>query len=223
MIDACGVAGGRVPGMGPGIEGADYHSTPNAPRGMRGSALPRRPTGTVWKAGSSVEVAFTVKASHGGGYQYRLCPANGSLTEECFQQRPLDFVGQQSMRWGGVGGEQIWFNGTYVTEGTTPPNSMWSRLPVPRAPWQWDECIGGQSFEPMCNESAACADAHVEAGLEGTMACKCSGRDLPALEIIDRVQIPADLPAGEWVLGWRWDCEQSSQIWASCSDVTIAP
>jgi hypothetical protein len=31
------------------------------------------------------------------------------------------------------------------------------------------------------------------------------------LEIVDRVAIPADLPAGEWVLGWRWDCEQSTR------------
>jgi hypothetical protein len=38
---------------------------------------------------------------------------------------------------------------------------------------------------------------------------------------VDRVAIPTDLPAGDWVLGWRWDCEQSPQVWASCSDVTI--
>jgi hypothetical protein len=35
----------------------------------------------VWAAGSSVEVGFTVKASHGGGYSYRLCPANETLDE----------------------------------------------------------------------------------------------------------------------------------------------
>ena len=35
------------------------------------------------------------------------------------------------------------------------------------------------------------------------------------------IQIPAGLPAGEYVLGWRWDCEQSNQIWQSCSDVMI--
>jgi hypothetical protein len=220
VIDACGMAGGRFPGQGHGIEGADYHSTPNAPLGMRGSALPRRPSGTVWKAGDSVEVAWTVKASHGGGYQYRLCPANSTLTEDCFQERPLDFVGQQSFRWGGMGGKQMWFNGTYVTEGTTPTGSMWSKIPVPRGPWDWDDCIGGMSFEPACEESAECANAY-EGKLDGTMTCKCSGRDLPGLEIVDRVRIPADLPAGEWVLGWRWDCEQSSQIWSSCSDVTI--
>merc|ERR1712046_209020 len=39
--------------------------------------------------------------------------------------------------------------------------------------------------------------------------------------IIDRIQIPEGLAAGEYVLGWRWDCEQSQQVWASCSDITI--
>ena len=164
----------------------------------KGRTLPRRPSGTVWKVGvrvgDSVEVAWTVKASHGGGYQYRLCPANSTLTEDCFQERPLDFVGQQSFRWGGMGGKQMWFNGTYVTEGTTPAGSMWSKFPVSRGPWDWDDCIGGMSFEPACEESAECANAYenaMEGKLEGTMACKCSGRDLPGLEIVDRVRIPA--------------------------------
>ena len=26
------------------------------------------------------------------------------------------------------------------------------------------------------------------------------------------VHVPADLPAGDYVLGWRWDCEQTSQV-----------
>ena len=48
-----------------------------------------------------------------------------------------------------------------------------------------------------------------------------SGGPEPTLEIVDRVLIPADLPAGEYVLGWRWDCEESNQVWQSCSDVTV--
>ena len=43
----------------------------------------------------------------------------------------------------------------------------------------------------------------------------------PHLEIVDRVVVPADLPEGEYVMGWRWDCEESNQIWQSCSDVTV--
>lgn len=25
----------------------------------------------------------------------------------------------------------------------------------------------------------------------------------------------AQLPAGEWVLGWRWDCEETAQVWGN--------
>eukprot|EP00041_Stephanoeca_diplocostata_P025534 m.670651 g.670651 ORF g.670651 m.670651 type:complete len:77 (-) comp22767_c0_seq1:1317-1547(-) len=45
--------------------------------------------------------------------------------------------------------------------------------------------------------------------------------DLPMLEMVDMVQLPAGLVPGSYVLGWRWDCEESTQVWTSCSDVTI--
>ena len=52
--------------------------------------------------------------------------------------------------------------------------------------------------------------------------CKCSGEWGPYdLEIVDKVQIPAHLPAGKYVVGFRWDCEESNQVWSSCSDVTV--
>jgi len=53
-------------------------------------------------------------------------------------------------------------------------------------------------------------------GIEG----RCSG-DFIGGQIVDHVVIPKDLPKGDWVVGFRWDCEQSAQIWASCADVTI--
>ena len=40
------------------------------------------------------------------------------------------------------------------------------------------------------------------------------------MEIVDTVLIPPDLEPGDWVLGWRYDCEESSQVWSSCSDVS---
>jgi hypothetical protein len=39
--------------------------------------------------------------------------------------------------------------------------------------------------------------------------------------VVDKVLIPEDLEVGEYVMSWRWDCEQSSQIWLNCADVTI--
>ena len=58
--------------------------------------------------------------------------------------------------------------------------------------------------------------------------CKCSGFSspigplLPNLEIVDRLQIPDTLEPGRYVLQWRWDCEETDQVWASCADVAIA-
>ena len=40
------------------------------------------------------------------------------------------------------------------------------------------------------------------------------------LEIVDTLELPASLQPGQYVLGWRWDCEESTQIWASCSGMS---
>ena len=39
--------------------------------------------------------------------------------------------------------------------------------------------------------------------------------------ISDRVLVPKDLPAGDYVLGWRWDAEETAQVWQSCADVIV--
>ena len=39
--------------------------------------------------------------------------------------------------------------------------------------------------------------------------------------MVDKLHVPADLPAGDYSLSWRWDCEQTPQVWNSCSDVTV--
>merc|ERR1740121_1007792 len=48
------------------------------------------------------------------------------------------------------------------------------------------------------------------------------GKDLLGknVAIVDLVKVP-QLPAGEYVVGFRWDCETSSQIWQSCADISI--
>ena len=65
-----------------------------------------------------------------------LCPLADKLDESCMQKTPLQFVGPASLRWGGPGGKQIFFNGTDVTEGVQPPGSVWRMNPIPRNdPW----------------------------------------------------------------------------------------
>ena len=39
--------------------------------------------------------------------------------------------------------------------------------------------------------------------------------------VLDTLQVPTGLAKGDYVLGFRWDCEKSAQVWAACADVTI--
>lgn len=59
---------------------------------MGSMVLPKRPTGTAWKRGTVASARWELTAPHGGGYQYRLCPADAELTEACFQKTPLEFA-----------------------------------------------------------------------------------------------------------------------------------
>jgi hypothetical protein len=69
--------------------------------------------------------------------------------------------------------------------------------PIPRN----DKAQTGEGFPPHCDESKGYKCSGMQDG---------SNAD-PTLEIVDRVMIPAALPAGEYVLGWRWDCEESNR------------
>lgn len=42
-----------------------------------------------------------------------------------------------------------------------------------------------------------------------------------SFNIVDKLEIPSDLEAGDYLLSWRWDCEQSPQIWQNCADVRL--
>jgi hypothetical protein len=57
---------------------------------------------------------------------------------------------------------------------------------------------------------------------------RCDGNGMGACSsdwvvglISDEVIIPKDLEPGHWVLSWRWDCEETAQIWQNCADVEI--
>lgn len=225
VIDACGMAGGRHPGQGIGGAGAQYQNTSLAKEGEYGSKLPGMPPQATWKAGDSVEVGWTLTAHHGGGYAYRLAPADGPLTEEEFRKMPLDFAKGSTLRWGGDRSTDLNFSpeekGWQTNQGTVPSGSMWRKMPIPTILWERE----GPSFEPVCEESEECKKAAtMQHGKPGV--CKCSGHSnlgplLPNIEIVDKIMIPSSLKPGRYVLQWRWDCEETSQIWNSCSDVEV--
>ena len=38
---------------------------------------------------------------------------------------------------------------------------------------------------------------------------------------MDKVVVPHDVEAGVYLLSWRWDCEESTQVWQNCADINI--
>jgi len=210
-FDPCGMAGG---GPKAGVESGEYNTTNFAQQGDLGSkSLPYTPTGTVWTAGELATTAWFIRANHGGGYIFWLCPRNESLTEECFRQHPLRFEGPQTLKWNDGTTEDI--NGTYVEEGTNPAGSMWAMNPLPPTP--------DETFPSPCKTHREPTDAPMAVGQFGQNQDGCSGNWPTTVIIMDKVRVPADTPPGEYVLGWRWDCEQTAQVWQSCADITIAP
>lgn len=224
VFDSCGMAGGSpwsigAPGWAPGgaaAAGVRYMNTTYAKQGDLGSkVLPPAPSGTVWTAGELVEVSWTMRTNHGGGYQWRIAPAGGELTEAVFQQTVLEPEGMSSLRWGGKSGKQMWFKPTRVSTGTVPNGSTWTMNPLPRA----DSTKYPNAMDAF---PAPCYDPNAPADSEAAYQGLCSGWYGPDnLEIVDSVRLPARLAPGPYVVQWRWDCEESSQIWLNCADVTV--
>ena len=222
VFDACGMAGGSPwaigkPGWAPGgpsAAGVRYQNTTHAKQGDLGSNLPAAPSGVSWSAGSLVEVSWTMRTNHGGGYQWRIASAKGPLTEEAFQKTVLEPEGMSSLRWGGKRGKQLFFNATRISYGTVPANSTWTMNPLPRADaTKYPDAM--DAFPAVCYDPNAPADGSGADGL-------CSGWYGPDnLEVVDSVRVPRSLEAGDYVVQWRWDCEESSQIWMNCADVTV--
>ena len=46
----------------------------------------------------------------------------------------------------------------------------------------------------------------------GDVEGRCSG-DWTAGIIVDQIGIP-DVPPGDYVVGFRWDCEETTQVWS---------
>ena len=194
---------------------------------------------TVWPRGSKQPVAWAIHANHGGGYAYRLCPKTGDITEECFQSGHLRFAGENS--WIGYDchgpsdcSNRTSFTAARVSTGTQPKGSQWTKNPIPACAeksggvGRGAQCTAGPMFSPPVPGlygygPSGCANERNDP----TAKPICSDeeerrlREQFSFNIIDRVEVPTDLPTGEYLLSFRWDTEQTPQVWAQCADVTI--
>ena len=247
VFDACGMAGGTYSEV---FNAGAYNTTVYARQGDLGTqVLPQRPSGTVWRRGEEAHTRWQLTAAHGGGYQYRLCPAEAELTEACFQANPLQFKTDAA----GAYSVTTRFNDTsldhsipavIVTEGEG--GLGWVQNPLPYitdiacdyavaegSHCEWD-CPGCGAPLFAADEACPCDCANSCGGAYPELSNHSYGADpnvtpdpVPGYNqnsdyaIEDTLLVPADLPPGDYVLGWRWDCEMSSQVWSSCADITI--
>lgn len=214
----CGVAGGNPTGCPPGSD--DGTECPYGGYGYGPDArdLPfEKVVSTEWKVGSNVEVAWGIVANHGGGYSYRLCKLGGELTEECFQKIPLGFAGDSSwIQYGTNPANRTEIKALRTTEGTFPKGSQWTKVPVPACAGSGggfqsgdQQCVDGTQYPPPA---------------PGILGFGTWIEGFPTYfdwSIVDKLQVPQDLPPGDYVLSFRWDVEQTAQVWNTCADIKI--
>ena len=233
-VDPCGMGGAYFLEKEGGI----------APEGSklfaRGSDLPVG-VRTEWVANDVVEVGWMVGTNHGGGYLYSLCPANETLTEQCFQMGTLPFVGSHHTIRYLDNKTELNIPAVDVSEGTWPKGSAWRLNPIPAC-----NCDKGDGCS-TANGTMDLQKAYTDAGppqptgiatngnecLTGTqfpvpfpygygMHMWYNKQDGPSRDmwaIVDLVQLPNI--TGDFVLRWRWDTEQNPQIWSHCADVRL--
>mmetsp|Transcript_25491 Transcript_25491/g.78553 ORF Transcript_25491/g.78553 Transcript_25491/m.78553 type:complete len:356 (-) Transcript_25491:17-1084(-) len=233
VLSACGAAGGwtgatevlQPRGVRPGSDGVDLPPLDGAP--------PR------WAAGSAAEVAFSIYVNHGGGYAYRLCPADREPTEACFREHHLEPVGNVSwVQRGADPSSRVEIVATRVSSlpgDRQPAGGTWTKNPVPPC----DGPDGGDYMsaceKPMWEPPAPdlwgiglgrCfpSNGTAPAGSGGTRCTAAEERFWSArfnFNIVDRVAVPDHLRPGNYTLSWRLDAEQTPQVWTNCADVVI--
>lgn len=208
--DPCGLASGA---KSPAHANA-YSAVPAGyTAGDKGSEVLPEQEATLWKAGATATVGWALSAQHSGGYSYRLCPKTATLSEECFQSNTLDFSGNSTIHWNddSAADKEI-LTRTYVA----PDGSQWRTNPVPACLNGKDtrshpghataDCTGGTEFESGFDEFT-----------QGYLRPGNTGKN--KWSVMDEVNVPNK--PGQYVLGWRWDCEEADQVWVSCADIEI--
>ena len=153
IVDPCGVASGFK-------KGSQYASPPKGyDAGDLGSiVLDKTGNATVVRAGEDLEVGFGFEVNHGGGYSYRLCKADGDLTEECFQAGALEFSGDDHLiTWIDGSKDDVSIPATTISEGTTPAKSQWRRNPIPACNCDLGEgCHYDAKCDGECTDPSKC-------------------------------------------------------------------
>lgn len=241
VMDSCGIASGFA-------NPSSYVETPHGYQGgQKGSEVLPETAATYWKAGDTAQVGWGMSAQHGGGYSYRLCPKGSTLNEDCFQSNTLKFTGKNSTIHfdDGSHGDITIPTTTYVA----PDGTQWRTNPIPGCACDNGLSCGGKDFleSKAADEHAhsklysqgSCAGQYPKSTVypqHGSATPRCPrGTMFEAgfsqftqgflvgngnkFSVMDEIQVPNK--PGKYVLGWRWDCEETDQVWNSCADIEI--
>jgi len=232
--DPCGMAGGNTYEV---FNAGAYNATRWAKQGDLATKVLGKRTDlyqTVWHRGSTERTRWEITAQHGGGYTYQLCPADSEITEECFAASQLQFATPHQQKVIHADPTQdFMIDLIVVAEGG---GSGWAINPFPyasSAPCDWNPSIYGEHCKWSCKKcgapwwaaDGACPDPqcshHKELSNTTNYGKAFTGKTKGANTVEDYLVIPESIKAGDYVLRWRWDAEASSQIWTTCSDITI--
>jgi len=189
----------------PVYNGGEYVPTKFAKQGDLGSkVLKPRPTGTTWMAGGVANASWYIAFNHGGGYKYRICPKSEELTESCFQkpEHQLEFASNEHIVLFKEGPQSI--PSTIVESGG---GKGWARNPIPMPNFVGSDCDdmkghpcggcpcgsrypGGSTYQDFPNPFATNEQEQLHQKGKNTA-------------IQDLLRVP-QVPAGEYVLGFRW-------------------
>merc|ERR1711872_381319 len=99
-----------------------------------------------------------------------------------------------------------------------PEGSQWTKNPIPAC-----NSMDGGWFEsgPLCPDSGPQFTPPAPGLLGYGENYLAPGAADFLFTIMDRVVVPTGIVPGDYVLSFRWDCEQTSQIWNACSSIRI--
>jgi len=153
---------------------------------------------TTFEAGSIVNVSWCVNADHGGIYSWRLCD-------------DPDVV------------RKFW-----ADEVPSAADQLEAEACFQRGILRCDDVEDNScGLEPRCDESWGCAADpgkyfHCQGHDDDTYACANTDETCDSGTLVRRrVKIPDDFPAGPTIMTWRWDSDETTEVFAACSDIVI--
>ena len=155
-----------------------------------------------YKQGEVVDVSWCVNADHGGVYGYRLCD-DPELVAKFWGDEPLTPEEQ-------VQAEACFNEGLLRCDDV--PGQVCGMEPRCQEGWgcdvpgEWFHCEGTSNYQ---SKSYACANSEES----------CNGGIL----VKRQIKIPDTFPVGKTVMSWRWDSDETVEVFAACADIEILP